>query len=41
MKNGNKLAGNLRAVAKRDERDVEGKEPSCWCIRDACILPRT
>jgi hypothetical protein len=38
--NDNKLAGNLRAVAQGDERDVEGKEQSCWCIGDAGILPR-
>lgn len=25
MKNGNTLADDLRAVAQRDERDVEGK----------------
>jgi len=25
MKNGNKLGGNLRAVAQRDESDVDGK----------------
>jgi len=27
-KNGNKLTGNLRAVAERDEKDVEGEEQS-------------
>jgi ABC-2 type transport system ATP-binding protein len=39
-KNGNKLAGNLRAVAQGDERDVENKEQGCWRIRDANILPQ-
>ena len=28
--NGNKFSGDLHAVAQGYERDVEGKEQSCW-----------